>query len=278
MTAKLILITGIGRGIGRDVALQLSTQGFKVSGCARSEDELEETRRLSKDEIEVSKVDVSCAEALTKWIDSELSRHSSIPWGLVTAAGIHGSIGPLISANWEEWKSGIEVNLFGTALACKQFASYLVKNHLAGRIVLFSGGGATQPIENMTSYCASKAAVVRFGETLAQELLSHKITVNAVAPGAVNTALTQTIIEAGNEKAGSILWEKTKQQLKEGGVSSEHASALVSHLMSELSAPITGKLISAVWDDWKNLHKNPSIISNKELYTLRRVIQKEQLL
>lgn len=274
-TQKLVLVTGAGRGIGREIALRLAADGFAVAGCARTTNELGETSRLSGHEMRMSEVDVRSPESVERWIHNELSKPGVVPWGLVTAAGIHGAIGPFLEANWDEWKLGIDVNLYGTALACKFFAAHMVKHRLHGRIALLSGGGATQPIENLTSYCASKAAVVRFGETLAQELKAHGITVNAIAPGAVNTAITQTIIDAGPEKAGRALYDKSVRQLKEGGAPAGKAAALASYLMSDDSAPVTGKLISAVWDDWANFHKNAHV-ENKDNYTLRRLVPPEE--
>jgi NAD(P)-dependent dehydrogenase (short-subunit alcohol dehydrogenase family) len=164
------------------------------------------------------------------------------------------------------------VNLYGTAYACQAFARELLKRKLPGRIALLSGGGATQPIENLTSYCASKAAVVRFGETLAQELRDHGITVNAIAPGAVNTAITETILEAGPEKAGKGLYERTLKQKQSGGTTPDKAAGLASYLMSEQSERVTGRLISAVWDDWATLHENRQILDSKDYYTLRRSV------
>src|SRR5262249_12081359 len=155
-------------------------------------------------------VDVTNLEAVTSWVRDEVRETQATPWGLVTAAGIHGAITPFVElgqaqGDWAEWKKGVEVNLYGTANACHAFARELINRKLPGPIAMLSGGGATQPIESLTSYCASKAAVVRFGETLACELKPHGITVNAIAPGAVNTAITETILEAGPEKAGRAL-------------------------------------------------------------------------
>lgn len=268
---KLVLITGVGRGIGREIAIKLKSEGYVVSGCSRSRTDLEETKKLTG--IHVAQIDVTQAGALQTWIKSEIAANSdATPWGLVTAAGIHGDINRFIDSDWKEWTRAIEVNLYGTALAAKFFASELIARKLPGRLVLLSGGGATQAIENMTAYCASKAAVVRFGETLAQELKSYSITVNAVAPGGVNTAMTKTIIDAGPDRAGRELYEKTLKQLENGGTTPDKAANLAHYLMSEESAPVTGKLISAVWDDWSTFHKQLALVGHKDHFTLRRMV------
>ena len=266
---KLILITGASRGIGRALAQHLYKQGYQVSVCARNINELSELQRESQGNIRIHTLDVCNAPALQTWIETECAQQELVPWGLITVAGIHGSIGPFIETSWEEWKQALEVNLYGSAFACKIFASTLVKRNLTGRILLFSGGGATQAIQNLSSYGASKAALVRFGETLALELKDKGITVNAIAPGLVNTALTQTIVTAGRERAGKVLYDKTINQLQDQH-GPEKALALCSYLLGEETSALSGKLISAVWDDWHTLHKDIHKILDPHLYTLRR--------
>ncbi|MBI3544716.1 MAG: SDR family NAD(P)-dependent oxidoreductase, partial [Deltaproteobacteria bacterium] len=121
MSMKLVLVTGAGRGIGREIALRLAADGYAVSGCARSTTELEETRNLSQGKIRVSPLDVTHAEDVDAWIKTEAdhaARGNGSIWGLVTAAGIQGDIAPFTEVNWAEWKKTVEVNLYGTAHAC----------------------------------------------------------------------------------------------------------------------------------------------------------------
>ncbi|MBI3555557.1 MAG: SDR family oxidoreductase [Deltaproteobacteria bacterium] len=272
---KRVLVTGAGRGIGRAIALALVQEGYLVSGCARTRSELEETAALSQNQIRTAQIDVSQPGQVEQWIAKETSSAND-PWGLVTAAGIHGAIGPFLDTQWEEWKSATEVNLYGTAIAVQSFARELVRRKTPGRIVLLSGGGATRAIENMTAYCASKSAVVRFGETMAEELRPFGISVNSIAPGAVNTALTQTIVQAGPEKSGKALYESALKQTRGPGVPVDKAASLVSYLMSEVSAPVSGRLIAAVWDDWAHLHENKTILESSDYYKLRRHIPPDE--
>lgn len=272
---KLIYVTGAGRGIGRAISIKLAQEGYLVTGCARSMDELEETKKLTHDKMRIASVDVKDQSALKKWFESELAqaeKSEAIPWGLVTAAGIYGPIGPFIENSWENWKEGIDINLYGTALACRIFAQILIGKKLPGRIVLMSGGGATQPLPRFTNYCASKAAVVRFGETLAHELVEHHITVNSIAPGAVNTKLTDELIQAGPEKAGKIMYEKALKQKEEGGANPEKAGDLAAYFFSDKGANTTGRLISAIWDPWQNLNLDPK----SDIYTLRRITPEDR--
>lgn len=276
---KKIFVTGAGRGIGRAIALHLSQMGYQVAGAARSKSELESLREESGGKISITTLDVRDSSAQKEWfeVEAEISNSADagtgrvIPWGLVTAAGIFGPIGPITENPMDEWINSLEINLMGTVWSVRLFAQLLLRKECPGRIVLLSGGGATQPMPNFTSYSATKAAVVRFGETVALELQHAKITVNSIAPGAVNTKFTEEILKAGPEKSGAEMYQKTLAQLDSGGAGTEKASGLAAFLMSEESAGVTGRLISAVWDPWQELANSPQLIANKDLYTLRRI-------
>ncbi|MCC6276290.1 MAG: SDR family oxidoreductase [Oligoflexia bacterium] len=273
---KRVLITGAGRGIGQTIAVTLTGLGFEVSGCARSQKELQETKDLTKGAMHTTPVDVTDEQDLRKWILTEMAKPGAEPWGLVTAAGIYGPIGSFVDNSWDDWKKGIEINLYGTALACQIFAGELIRLKKQGSIVLLSGGGATQPLPQFSNYCAAKAAVVRFGETLAQELKPHGITVNAVAPGAVNTKLTEELLQAGPEKAGRDMYEKALKQKESGGTSPQKGSDLAAYLLSHEARQITGRLISAVWDPWGTMHENAEEIMRTDIYTLRRIVPEDR--
>lgn len=275
---KSIFVTGAGRGIGQAISIALAKEGYTVFGSARSIDQLQETQKQAGPRFQFQPLDVRSEESLQQWMSSSCKNSSCEPWGLVTAAGIYGPIGPFVSNDskmWQEWKEGLEINLYGSALAAKVFASTLIQRKLPGRVVLLSGGGATQPMENFTSYCASKAAVVRFGETLALELKPHQIDVNSLAPGAVNTTLTEEVVKAGPEKSGKQFYEKTVAQLEKGGAGTEPACRLVSYLMSPQAKGITGKLISAVWDPWARFHDLRDLVDHRDNLTLRRLVPPE---
>ena len=145
----------------------------------------------------------------------------------------------------------------------------------SGKIINMSGGGATSPRANFTAYGVSKAALVRFTETLAEELKPHNIQVNAIAPGAVRTQMTEEIVIAG-QLAGSRELQQAQGILREGGDSAENAAELAVFLASAESDGITGRLISAVWDDWRHLGEHSEEIAASDLYTLRRVVPKDR--
>jgi len=275
---QLVFVTGAGRGIGRAIALKLAKAGYNVMACARTLSDLKETEKLGNGKIRIATLDVTDLVEVRDWVDSATTGHNSdlSLWGLVTAAGIQGPIGKLTENDWTEWKEGVEVNLFGTVAPSRAFAQKMIELKLPGRIVNLSGGGATQPQPHFSSYAASKAAVVRFSETLALELKSHRITVNSVAPGAVNTKFTEDVIQAGPEKVGKETYEKVLKQKASGGTSPDKAADLVSYLMSEKAHSVTGKLISAIWDPWEDFHGKKELFSGSDVYTLRRIVPEDR--
>ena len=101
-----------------------------------------------------------------------------------------------------------------------------------GKIVQLSGGGATAPRANFSAYAASKAAVVRFAESLAEETQGSGIDVNAIAPGALNTSMLDEVIEAGPSAVGSDAYGAALRQQSEGGASFEPATSLAVFLAS----------------------------------------------
>ena len=141
-----------------------------------------------------------------------------------------------------------------------------------GKIINFSGGGATFPRPNFSAYASSKAAIVRFTETIAEETKKYGIDINAVSPGSVYTKMIKEIIHAGKQSGKMDLDEAVKIK-KSGGVSPEWPAKLSLFLASDASNGITGKLISAVWDNWNDFKKPENVLKIKKssLYTLRRV-------
>jgi NAD(P)-dependent dehydrogenase (short-subunit alcohol dehydrogenase family) len=194
---------------------------------------------------------------------------------LVNNAGVYGPKGDLEKTNWQEWVDAIHINLLGTVYPCRSVLPSL-KERRYGKIINLSGGGATAPLPRLSAYATSKAAVVRFTETLAEETKEFRIDVNAIAPGALNTRLLDEVLNAGPERVGTEFFEKAKKQKAGGGSSLENAASLCVFLASSASDGITGKLISAVWDPWKDLPRYREELKNSDIYTLRRIIPKDR--
>jgi 3-oxoacyl-[acyl-carrier protein] reductase len=151
-----------------------------------------------------------------------------------------------------------------------------MKQKKYGKIIMLSGGGATKPMPYLSAYAASKAAIVRFAETLAEETKDFNIDVNTLAPGALNTRLLDEIIAAGPEKIGNVFYQQCLKQKQQGGTNLEIGASLCVYLASAESDGISGKLLSAVWDPWQSLAKYKNDLMNSDIYTLRRIVPKDR--
>src|SRR5262249_41368175 len=127
------------------------------------------------------------------------------------------------------------------------------------------------PLPRVTAYAASKAAIVRFAESLAEDLREHKIDVNALAPGGLNTQMLDQLLAAGPEKVGASLYQRMVKQKAEGGTSPDVGAAAAVWLGSSASDGITGKLLSAIWDPWESLPEHLDDLKG-DVYTLRRIV------
>ena len=150
---------------------------------------------------------------------------------------------------WDAWEQAIRVNLLGSVLFYRAPLPHFRGNGY-GKIIQLSGGGATSPLPRLSAYAASKAAVVRFAETLAEEVRGSGIDVNAITPGALNTRLLDEVLEAGPEGVGASFYERALEQRSSGGTPLDLPARLAVFLASAESDGITGKLISAPWDPW----------------------------
>jgi 3-oxoacyl-[acyl-carrier protein] reductase len=194
---------------------------------------------------------------------------------LVNNAGVLGPIGPAAEVSWDEWQETFNINVLGTARMCR---AVIPKMSTAGRgkIINLSGGGATSPMPAFSAYAASKAAVVRYTETLAMELAGTGLEINAVAPGLLKTRMMDQMLEAGPERAGQKQIETVKHSAEIGGTPPELAARLCIYLASQASDGITGKLISAPWDPWESLHEHIEDLQKTDVYTLRRITPKDR--
>jgi 3-oxoacyl-[acyl-carrier protein] reductase len=151
-----------------------------------------------------------------------------------------------------------------------------MKERRRGCIIQVSGGGATNPLPGLSAYAASKAAVVRFAETLALEVKDFGISVNSIAPGALNTRLLDEVLAAGPDKVGRQFYERSLAQKRDGGVPLSKGAELAVFLASDTARGITGRLISAVWDHWQEWPNHLDTLAESDLYTLRRIVGRDR--
>jgi NAD(P)-dependent dehydrogenase (short-subunit alcohol dehydrogenase family) len=280
LVGQSVLITGGSSGIGKAVATHCVRAGASVAICARSRTSVQEAQaeleRIASPEqrILARSVDVSQAADVKEFFDS-IENDLPAVTALVNAAGVLGPKGMLDHIDTAEWVSTIHVNLIGTMLMCRAvLPGFRARSY--GKIINFSGGGATSPRPRFSAYAASKAAIVRFTENLAHELNGTGIFVNAIAPGAVNTRMLDEVLAAGPEKVGSSIFNEAQNQQRQGGTSPDRAAELCCMLLSHEGEGITGRLISAVWDNWESLPGHKHELNGTDIYTLRRIVPRDR--
>jgi 3-oxoacyl-[acyl-carrier protein] reductase len=267
LKGKVALITGAGRGIGRDIALGFSAQGASVALTARTLTQIDET---AAEVTSCGGKAIAIAGDVSRQVDVENVVARTIEaFGridvLVNNAGVITPIGPIWELDPEEWLQTIQINLFGTFLYSRSVIPGMIERR-AGKIVNLSGAGDGMP--NFTAYSTSKVAVTRLTETLAGEVAQYNIQVNAIAPGAVKTQILQDVLDAGDKAGGKQLGDA--QKAFEAEASSAKAVELATYLASDASGELTGKLISARWDDWPWDERRTGELTASDLYTLRR--------
>ena len=272
------LITGGSQGLGRVIAETFVREGASVMLCARDAALLENARaELAALAQSGQKVLARACDVSSEQQVNDLAAHAIVEFGavhvLVNNAGVYGPLGPTESVPLDEWRRAIEINLLGVLLPCRAFIPHF-KAAGRGKIIIISGGGATNPLPNISSYAASKAAVVRLMETLSEELKAHRIDVNAVAPGALKTRMMQEVLDAGPEKVGAAFYAKNVKWTEDGATPPALAANLCAYLASSESDGVTGRLISAQWDPWKTLHTHKDEFG--DIYTLRRIVPEDR--
>lgn len=190
---KVALITGARRGIGRAIALKYAEAGADCILWARSApDELAEEIRAMGRRAVAAAVDVSDTEAVDAAVKEAMKELSTIDI-LVNNAGINDDA-LLIRMKLEQWRRVLDVNLTGAFNCCKAVSRAMLKNE-RGRIINISSVIGQMGNPGQANYAASKAGLIGFTKSLAKELGSRGITVNAIAPGFITTDMTAELSE-----------------------------------------------------------------------------------
>ena len=243
---KNVIITGGTVGFGKALAEKFLSEGANISICSRNEQQLfdiqsELLSKFPNQIILVKKCDVSIEKDVKEFI----------AYSLDTFKTIH------------------------VLLPCRELIPHFKQNKY-GKIIVLSGGGATNPMPNLSSYATAKAAVVRLVETLSKELLSYNVDINTIAPGAMSTRMMQQVIDAGPEIVGDEFFKKNQNWKQNGATSMELGTNLAVYLSTADSNGVTGKLISAQWDDWKNFGNHLNDLQNSDIYTIRRIVPEDR--
>lgn len=234
---KVALITGGTRGIGKEIAYTLAEENYDIIINYRTENE--ELMKLKK-EIEQKRVrclllkgDVSNFEDCKKLVEEAINRMNHIDV-LVNNAGITKDT-LLMRMKPEDFNEVINVNLIGTFNMTKNVINYMMKER-KGRIINVSSVVGISGNAGQTNYAASKAGIIGFTKSLAKEVASRNILVNAIAPGFIQTDMTNILKENVKDEIAKTI------PLKRMGTAKDVAN-VVKFLVSEDSSYITGQVI-----------------------------------
>lgn len=265
---KKILVTGAGRGIGKRLALGFASLGAKIALLSRSKAEIDLAH------IEIEQAGGSALRLYADVMDSEqltlaAGRAQGVFGGpidvLICAAAITGPLNSFLESRPKVWMEAIQTNLLGVVHSCRAVLPTMVARR-AGKIIVLTCEGDELPKLNFSAYATSKAAVIRFVESIAAEVLDHNVQINCLDPGPAYTSFTDEIIRAESRIEPRVL-AAAKETRRTGGVSPEQQLEYAAFLASEQSNHISGKLIR-ITDDWKKL-KNATL--RPDSLTLRRV-------
>jgi 3-oxoacyl-[acyl-carrier protein] reductase len=268
-----IVLTGSSSGIGRSLAEHLLARGHQVWGIARSDQSAFAAK--SKGAFRFSRADVA------DWPQMERSATEVAgAWprvdALITFAGIQGELGPAVKCDPVRWSATVRANLDGTLYAIRAFHAQLSRAQGRAKVVCMSGGGGTKARANFSAYAAAKTGVVRLVETLAEELRDSPIDLNAIAPGAINTAMTDEVIALGPKIVGEAEYQSALKQKASGGGSMEKVLGIIDWLLSSASDRVSGRLLAAQWDPWATLDTRAAALAKSDIYTLRRILPEER--
>jgi len=250
MKNRVALITGAGSGIGKAAALLLAREGAKVGALGRDEDELRETvdeiTRFGGEAVALT-ADVSDPEQTRLAVEQLAARWGRLDF-VFANAGVNGVWAPLEELTPEDWDETLGINLRGTFLTVKYALPHLKER--GGSVVVTSSVNGTRMFSNTgaTAYACSKAAQVAFAKMVALELAEHRVRVNVICPGAIETQIEESTEKRDLEEVKApVEFPEGKVPLTGGKPgASEQVARLVLFLASDESDHITG---TEVWID-----------------------------
>ena len=275
LAGRTVLLTGATGALGRAIAEAYSRAGARL---LMSSTQRAAVQTLADDLASTFSADVSALACdLSREDDIRgLAEESQRRFGgldvLINTAAVIGPIGPAWENDWDEWKHAIETNLFAVVHLCRLCVPFMPLGSGRGKIINLSGGGASSPRPRFSAYATAKTSLVRFSETLALEVEGRRIDVNCIAPGVMNSTLTRAVVTAGPERAGTKEYEVARDATSRDTDPRARAAGLSVFLGSSHSDGISGRLLSALWDDWESLRGDAAVLNSADTYTLRRVL------
>jgi NAD(P)-dependent dehydrogenase (short-subunit alcohol dehydrogenase family) len=271
---RIALITGGGKGIGRAFSLRLAEEGWGLVLCGRDRVALTATAR-------------TCMErfgSVVQTVATDLSDNSGVaavvgileralPDALICNAANYGALGYLANVDPAAWQASFNLNFFSVATLLHHYvrlAKATPCSHRRKLVVMGGSGlGGSRVWPGASAYSCAKAALYRLVEIIHEEAHGDGIDINCVAPGAVKTSFTEQARHAGKDVLGPLFDEAVKVDAG-GGEAPELAAATVAKLVSPLCDGLSGRLISAKWDN-HFLDKPQTVRDNADLLRLRRI-------
>ena len=248
---KTALVTGAGGDIGAATALRLGAEGARVVLVDREEAILAGTVAECEHlgfEHQALGVDQRSPEAIDSAVSASWKRSGRID--VVFANAGYGHFAPFLELSREQWSRHIEVNLSGTFHLCQAVARLMADDRGGGSIVVNESSGAHTHSDQLAAYCASKAGLRMLVKGMAAELGTHRIRVNGVMPGVVETAMTAPMLRDGRHRERLLAETPTGRLGKP-----EDVAALVCFLCSAEAGFINGE--SVLIDGGQTIHGHP---------------------
>ena len=264
---QVAIVTGAGRGVGRATALALARAGAGVGVVARSGEQIAETaREIRKAGGEALAVvadvsDAASVERMVRQVEGALGPADL----LVNNAGTPGPLGPMWEADADDWWHTLEVNLRGPYLCSRALLPGMIARH-RGRIINLSTTAATVAVAYMGAYVVAKTALTRFTENLAAELINSGVSVFALDPGTVRTAMSEHVLESEAGRKWLPWFRKLFDQGRD--VPAEKAAQLVVQMASGRADALSGRFLG-ISDELEKLLGRLEEIKTADLYTLR---------
>ncbi|MBW2437300.1 MAG: 3-oxoacyl-[acyl-carrier-protein] reductase [Desulfobacterales bacterium] len=230
---KVVMVTGGAAGIGRVTAENFAKEGAKVAICDVNTEAGEAAVKELGPEASFAQVDVANSASVSDWVEAVMDQHGQIDV-LVNNAGITRD-GLIMRMKEEDWDAVISVNL-KSAFNCIKAVSKIMVKQRSGRIINLASVVGVMGNPGQANYVASKAGMIGLTKTVAKELGSRGITVNAVAPGFIETDMTAVLSEKAREAMLSII------PLQRAGTAQDVAEA-ITFLASDSAAYITGQVL-----------------------------------
>ncbi len=269
---KTAIVTGAGSGIGRGLAVEFARAGANVVCCGRTEKRLQETLGMIEEQSGtglVVKADISDWAQVQKMVYKTLETFGRIDL-LFNNAGSFNWVGPVWEVDHETWWHDVTINLYGSMLCCRAVLPHMMVRDRGVIINMDGGGGSNGPNPGGTGYGCSKAALLRFSESLAKELEAEgsSVLVFCMMPGFVRTSMTESLIATPEREK----WQPHVRALmgSTAELPSDACAKATIQLLRIASAELNGRIFY-VDTDYERIEKNKSKIRDENLYVMHLI-------